>query len=145
MSTLLEAPASRYETPAPVDLADAGERRRVTPAALRAVVALADRWQLTVEDACGLLGGVPASTWHSWRTRPPADLGFDRLHRISFLLGIHTALRALHRGALADTWVRRPNTNVLFGGRTPLEVMVDGGIPAMAEVRALLDGRRGGL
>jgi hypothetical protein len=64
---------------------------------------------------------------------------------VSYLLGIYTALRALHQGELADRWVRRPNTNVLFDGRTPIDTMITGGIPAMAEVRALLDARRGGL
>jgi hypothetical protein len=33
----------------------------------------------------------------------------------------------------------------LFGGQHPLDVMSQGGIPALIEVRALLDGRRGGL
>jgi hypothetical protein len=142
--TDLRAPASRYEPPAPPDLTDVAERRRLSPPAVRAMERLAEAWELTVEDVGGLLGGVPASTWHSWRANPPTDLGFDRLMRVSYLLGIFTALHALHRGELADTWVRRPNTNPLFGGRTPLAAMLAGGIPVLAEVRALLDGRRGG-
>jgi hypothetical protein len=64
---------------------------------------------------------------------------------VSLLLGIYTALHVLHAGALADEWVRRPNTNPIFGGRAPLQAMLAGGIPVMIEVRGLLDGRRGGL
>ena len=45
---------------------------------------------------------------------------------------------------LADGWVHLPNTNALFNGATPLDVMLLGGIPAMERVRALLDARRGG-
>jgi hypothetical protein len=40
--------------------------------------------------------------------------------------------------------VHLPNTNPLFNGATPLDVMLRGGIPAMERVRALLDARRGG-
>jgi hypothetical protein len=141
----LRAPASRYQAPEPPDLSRPDERRRLTPAAVRGVARLADAWSLTVEETCALLGGVPASTWHSWKSSPPADLGVDRLTRVSYLLGIYTALHALHQGELADAWVRRPNANPLFAGRTPLAAMVAGGIPVMVEVRALLDGRRGGL
>jgi hypothetical protein len=38
-----------------------------------------------------------------------------------------------------------PNTNMLFSGHSPLELMTQGGIVAMQQVRALLDSRRGGL
>lgn len=147
LSTLadLRAPASRYETPAWVDLSDPGERVRLTPAAVRALPRLVAAWSLTVEQIGVLLGGIPSSTWFSWRTRPPTDLGWDRLTRVSLLLGIYSALHALFTAELADEWVGLPNSNPLFGGRTPLDVMVSGGIPAMTEVRALLDARRGGM
>lgn len=146
MTGLLMAPASRYEVPLLPDLGDAAARRELTPAAVRGVVQLAQHWQLTNEQVCRLLGDIPPSTWFAWKAgRPPADLGTDRLTRVSLLLGVFTALRALHSRALADRWVRLPNANPLLAGRTPLEVMQTGGIPAMAAVRALLDGRRGGL
>jgi hypothetical protein len=32
----------------------------------------------------------------------------------------------------------------MFGGKTPLRYMIDGGLPAMQNVRRLLDARRGG-
>jgi hypothetical protein len=102
-------------------------------------------WGLTVEQSCSLLGEVPASTWYSWKNAAPVDLGVDRLTRVSYLLGIYSALHALFSGPLADEWLRRPNANVLFSGAPPLEVMLRGGIPAMAQVRAFLDSRRGGV
>lgn len=145
MTTLLVAPASRYEVPSLPDLSDHATRTSLTPAAVRAVVRLADQWQLTTQQVTRLLGGVPSSTWFAWKKQPPQDLGIDPLTRVSLLLGIFTALRALHGEQLADRWVKLPNTNVLFAGRTPLEVMERGGIPALAAVKALLDGRRGGL
>jgi len=51
---------------------------------------------------------------------------------------------ALTLEALADAWVQRPNNNPLFGGLTPLEYMIRGGLPAMQNVRRLLDARRAG-
>lgn len=145
MTSLLMAPASRYEVPLLPDLGDPAARRELTPAAVRGVEQLAERWQLTTEQVCRLLGDVPQSTWFAWKAgKPPADLGTDRLTRVSLLLGVFTALHALHARELADRWVRLPNANPLFAGRTPLEVMQSGGIPVMASVRALLDGRRGG-
>jgi hypothetical protein len=144
MTTALMAPASRYEVPLLPDLGDARARRELTPAAVRGVVRLADAWQLTTEQVCRLLGDVPQSTWFAWKAKPPADLGTDRLTRVSLLLGAYTALHAVHGPELADRWVRLPSSNPLFAGRTPLEAMAVGGIPVMAAVRALLDGRRGG-
>ena len=116
-----------------------------TPAAIKAMGRLAERWQLTVSEVGQLLGGVSPSSWHSWQSSTPGALTTDQLTRVSLLLGIYTALHVLHPGELADEWVRRPNTNLAFDGRTPLQAMLAGGIPVMIEVRALLDGRRGGL
>ena len=137
-------PASRFETQAWVDLRDPSEQARLTPAAVPGVARLADAWGLSVTDVCSLLGEVSPSTWHAWAHRPPKSLGVDRLTRASYLLGIYAALHVLYGDELADQWVRLPNTNALFNGSTPLDVMLRGGIPAMERVRALLDARRGG-
>ena len=137
-------PASRFETQAWVDLRDPFEQARLTPAAVRGMGRLAVAWGLTVPQICSLLGEVSPSSWHAWARNPPKTLGVDRLTRASYLLGIYTALHVLYGDELADEWVHLPNTNALFNGATPLEVMLRGGIPAMERVRALLDARRGG-
>jgi len=137
-------PASRFETQVWVDLSDATERRRLTPAAVRGVRRLADAWDLSVEEACALLGDLSPSTWHAWARSAPRSLGVDQLTRISYLLGIYTALQVLYPGPLARLWIVRPNTNTLFAGQRPVDVMIVGGIPALDRVRALLDSRRGG-
>ena len=138
-------PAARSESGQWPDLASPVRRAELTPAAIAAVVRLADAWGLTVRQIGDLLGGVSPSTWHTWKTTPPAELGMDQLTRISLLLGIFTALHTLHNEPLADEWVTRPNIHPIFSGRTPLDVMIDAGIPVMMQVRALLDGRRSGL
>jgi len=128
----------------PPDLREPRDRVRLTPAAVEGLQRIAAAWGLTVEQTCGLLGDVPASTWYSWVARPPRDLGVDRLTRVSYLLGIHQALHVLYpNSVLADQWVGRPNTNPLFAGRAPLDVLLEGGIAAMDRTRSLLDARRG--
>jgi hypothetical protein len=145
MSPVVRYPASRYETTQWSDLASPAERERLSPAAVRSMVSLAQRWGLTVDQIGTLLGGVAPSTWHAWVKSPPRDLGTDRLTRVSYLLGIYTALHVLYPDSpLADEWMRRPNTNVLFAGACPLDVVMAGGIGAMERVRSLLDARRGG-
>jgi hypothetical protein len=141
----LRAPATRYEVEHWVDLRDAGTRERLTASAVPGFVRLARAWGLSVDQTCALLGDVPASTWHAWKATAPADLGVDRLTRVSYLLGIYSALHVIYTGPLADAWLTRPNTNALFGGATPLEVLMRGGIPAMAAVRQYLDSQRGGV
>jgi hypothetical protein len=142
----LRYPISRYEPADWVDLHDLRDRARLSAAAVRGMGSLADAWQLTVDQICDLLGGVPASTWHAWVKKPPRDLGVDRLTRASYLLGVYTALHVLYPGSpLADQWVSRPNTNLLFDGHRPLDLMLAGGISAMDRVRTLLDSRRGGV
>lgn len=144
MSIADRYPDTALDVAPPLDLLRPAERQAVTPAAVRGLVRLAKAWNLTVEQVCTLLGDVPASTWHAWAQRPPRDLGLDRLTRVSYLLGIYTALHVLYpRSPLADEWIGRPNTNPLFDGRRPLDMLLEGGIPAMDRVRALLDARRG--
>jgi len=46
---------------------------------------------------------------------------------------------------MADRWIRLRNSGRLFGNRTPIETMIDGGIPVMIEVRRYVDALRGGL
>lgn len=142
----VRAPVTRFEVGEWPDLTNRDKRTAMTPAAVKAMARLAERWGLTVTQVGQLLGGVSASSWHSWQQHTPRSaLSTDQLTRVSLLLGTYTALHVLHPGALADEWVKRPNSNPIFGGSTPLDVMLAGGIPAMLQVRALLDGRRGGL
>ena len=141
----LSAPASRYESPELVDFNAPAIRAELTPAAITSMIRLAEQWSLSTERMCSLLGGISPSTWYAWKNSPPAELSVDQLTRVSYLLGIYTALHSLFRGALADEWISRPNTNGLFNGVAPVEVMISGGIVALAQVRAHLDGSRGGL
>ncbi len=138
-------PATRY-WPAPVtDLTDKAQRERLSPSALRAFFNIVERWSIRDEDARVLLGGLSNGPYYSWRKNPDRTLDTDMLTRVSYLIGIFKALNVLYGEKLADEWVRLPNQNPIFAGRTPLAYMMAGGVPALQTVRRLLDARRGGL
>jgi hypothetical protein len=138
-------PATAYD-PAPlIDLTSRSERERLSPSALKAFFNLVNRWGVRDEDARALLGGVSNGPYYKWKKEPERLLDPDVLTRISYLIGIFKALNILYGEKLADEWVRLPNSNRLFGGRTPLNYMMRGGVPAMQIVRYLLDARRGGM
>ncbi len=144
MAHALRYPASRHVGQAPVDLATRTERERLSAPALKAFFNIMARWQVRDEDARALLGGVSNGPFYEMKRKPDRLLDTDRLTRISYLIGIFKALNILHSEHLADEWVRLPNQNALFAGRTPLAYMIRGGLPAMQVVRRLLDARRAG-
>src|SRR5690348_10056525 len=128
------------------NLADPIMRARLTPAAVDGVVRLAEIWRLTSSEVCSLLGEVSERTWfrmkkHEWS----GSLSQDTLTRISALIGIFKGLRLLFSEPLSDEWVRVPNKGPLYGGRRPLDAMIEGGIPKMLDVRRHIDALRGGL
>ncbi|HYT65288.1 MAG TPA: antitoxin Xre/MbcA/ParS toxin-binding domain-containing protein [Vicinamibacterales bacterium] len=137
-------PATRYQPPPLVDLGSREARERLSPAALKAFFNTMTRWKVRDEDARALLGGVTNGPFYEMKRNPARTLDADRLTRISYVIGIFKALGVLHSEPLADAWIQRPNSNPLFAGLTPLEYMIRGGLPAMQNVRRLLDARRAG-
>jgi len=141
------APAIAAPTwqPLPVqDRQDPAVRRRLSPPALSAFFNIAREWQLSATEERGLLGWPPVSTFHKYKSGDAGVLSFDTLTRISLVLGIYKALHILYAERLfADNWLRMPNTNRLFGGRTPLAFVLDSGIDGLFQLRRLLDARRG--
>ena len=138
-------PASRFEPAALIDLNSKAERERLSRSALSGFFRIVERWKLRDEDARELLGGISSSAYYEWKKNPDRILEVDRITRISYLVGIYKALHILYGDKLADEWVRLPNSNAIFGGRTPLAYMMAGGLLAMQTVRKLLDARRGGV
>jgi hypothetical protein len=144
MAQALRYPTSRYQAEAPPDLAVREERERLSEPGLKAFFSIVARWKVRDEDARALLGGVSNGPFYEMKRKPARVLDVDRLTRISYVIGIFKALQILHSRGLADTWVHLPNTNAIFGGRSPLDYMIHGGLPALQTVRRLLDARRAG-
>lgn len=129
----------------PLEARESSEvRRRLSGPALRTFFNIARAWELTTADERGLLGWPPSSTFHKYKSGAPGALSFDTLTRLSLVLGIYKSLGVLYpEPALANRWVKMPNTNPAFGGRPALALMIDGGLDGLYRVRRLLDSRRG--
>ena len=145
MALAPQYPATRYEPSPLVDLSTKPERERLSASAIKAFFNIMEKWDVRDEDARALLGGISNGQYYDMKKKPERTLDADTLTRISYLVGIFKALNILYSGRLADAWVQRPNTNRVFGGATPLALMIRGGLPAMQIVRRLLDARRGGM
>jgi Protein of unknown function (DUF2384) len=126
------------------DRQDPEVRRRLSGPALRAFFDIARAWSLSGTEQRAMLGWPPSSTFHKYKSGDPGPLSFDTLTRISLVLGIYKSLQILYpEAAFADRWMRMPNTNELFGGRTPAAFITDAGLDGLFQLRRLLDGRRG--
>ena len=139
----------------PADLSSRAVQEKLSPVAIRAFFRLASHWKLRDEDARGLIGGISNGSFYQLKrstgkasnakTLDAKTLDQDKLTRVSLLVGTFKALNILYGTKLADAWVQLPNTNPIFGGKTPLAYMLKGGVPSMLRVRELLDARRGGV
>jgi uncharacterized protein (DUF2384 family) len=128
------------------NLSDASTRERLTPSAVDGLTRIVEIWRLTGPEVCALIGDVSERTWFRMKKGEwSGTLSQDALTRISALVGIFKGLRLLFSEPLSDEWVRLPNKGSLYGGRRPLDAMIEGGIPKMLEVRRHIDALRGGL
>jgi hypothetical protein len=73
------------------------------------------------------------------------SLSQDQLTRVSAVVGVFKGLHVLFADDMADRWARLRNRGPVFDNRTPIETMIEGGIPAMLDVRRHVDALRGGL
>ena len=128
------------------DLSKPDVRRKLSSGALRTFVNITAKWELTEAQARSLLGGVASSTYHAWKTNPRGKhLDQDTLTRISLTIGIYKALNIYFNKPLADRWITLGNRGPMFSGHSPLDYMVQNGLPGMVDVRRMLDAWRGGI
>lgn len=132
----LRVPAERRRDPA--------VRRQLSGPALRTFFNIARAWRLSATEERALLGWPPTSTFHKYKSGDYGTLSYDTLVRLSLVIGIYKGLQMLYpEPQFADHWMRMPNVHPLFGGRSPLEFIVDNGLDGLQRVRRLIDGRRG--
>ncbi|MEP6781902.1 MAG: MbcA/ParS/Xre antitoxin family protein [Gemmatimonadaceae bacterium] len=121
------------------------ERTALGAAGFRTFLALAEQWQLTVNERTRLLGDIADSTYHKWRSGKIGELSRDQLERLSLVLGIYKALRLIFSDEATGTrWLRGANSESTFASRSPLERMLNGSIDDLYAVRRYLDAWRGG-
>ena len=143
---LIETEARRPRATADVQtFAGEEDRKRLTPTALKAFKAVAERWALSTIEAAALLG-LSSSTWERIKAgRWDQTLSQDQLTRTSALVGIYKGLHLLFADGMADQWPRLHNKGPVFRSVSPVEAMIEGGIPRMLETRQHVDALRGGL
>jgi uncharacterized protein (DUF2384 family) len=108
----------------------------------RATVNLFRKWGLTDAQACTLLGGISVTSYNRWKQGQFGRLGPDLKMRLSILMGIHKGLRYLFTdNARAYAWVKKPNQH--FDGQSGLDIMMQGRITDLFDVRTYLDAIRG--
>lgn len=116
-----------------------------TATIVKAVVRACGFWGLTNLESAHLFD-VPLATWNRMKAGTfSGKLDQDKLTRASLIVGIFKALRLLFNRDVVHGWPSAPNTGPIFGGRTPVALMIEGGIPTMLRTRRYLDGLRGGL
>ena len=121
------------------------ERERLARVALQAFRRLVGEWDITGQQAAALLG-VSVSTWE--RLKPAGQdktLSQDQMTRISALVGIYKGLHLPFADGMADRWPKLENRAPLFARRSPIDSMIERGIPQMLDVRRYVDAARGGL
>lgn len=110
----------------------------------KAVVRAAQAWELTNIESAKLFD-VPVATWGRMKDGTyKGRLDQDKITRASLIIGIFKGLRLLFNGPLTFGWVKAPNAGPGFNGHTPVQVMINGGIPAMMSIRQHVDALRGG-
>jgi hypothetical protein len=115
-------------------------------AGLRAALRILDKWQASSEQACRILR-ISRSTYTRARQADDAwsiGLDLDQMHRISFVLNIHAALRTVFDNP--DNVYGFPsmeNRNAFFNGRKPLDIMAQGDFISLYETFRRIDALRG--
>jgi hypothetical protein len=110
-------------------------------ATFRAALNLFRHWQLTDAQAAMLLD-LPPRTFARWKAGDVGRIDRDGKARLSNLMGIHKALRVVFsEPARGYAWIRQGNE--AFGGRSALDVMLNGELTDLMRVRRYLDAERG--
>ena len=79
------------------------DRKQMSEAGLRTFFRIAQAWGLDAEQQRVLLGSPARSTFFQWKRQGSAALPRDVLERISYVLGIYSALQVLRCSAIFHT------------------------------------------
>lgn len=113
---------------------------------LRTAINIMERWNATQDDMSRVLRVSRSSINRAKSKLESITLDEDQLDRISYVLNIHAALRTLFDNPENVTgFMSMKNHNEFFNGRTPLEVIVNGGYAGLYETNRRIDALRGGM
>lgn len=117
----------------------------INRAALQAFFGITNDWKLTNEQQRILLGSPAESTFFKWKKNKDGRLSLDTLDRVSYVMGIHKALRIIFGDTKSvERWLHASNDAPLFGGRSAVVFLTGAGrMEDLAAVRRYLDAERG--
>lgn len=120
------------------------DRTRLSTPGLKAFHHITDAWDLSVRDRCILLGDPSTQTYQRWMrhisANSPVTLSKDTLIRISAVLGIHKLLTTLFTDQnTAMIWLKQAHQGLVFAGRSPLTLMLNGTQDDLLTVRRYLE------
>lgn len=114
-------------------------RSDLSALAFRTFLGVADRWGLPVKDRLALLG-IAKSTYTVWLKRLETDdlrdVDGDKLDRMAYVMGIYELAGGIFPDGVA--WITRANQAPVFGGRRPLDRMLNGRMEDLLETLAYL-------
>ena len=114
-------------------------------AGLRLFFNLADLWSLSKAEQLILLGVSSRTTLNSWASKAQSNnavsVSRDTLERLSLIAGIRKAVELLYPDEITNLIMKVPNKR--FGGKTLLDIMLQGSIGDLYDVRRYLDANRG--
>jgi hypothetical protein len=126
------------------NLFDSDVRKRLSAPGFRAFLGVTEKLGLSVQERRVVLGDIPDSTYHKWRSRGAPELTADMLTRISLMLGIFKGLRLLFASdEAALRWLKATNQDTPFAGRSPEEFLLQGPLDNLFAVRRYIDAWRG--
>lgn len=113
-------------------------------AGLRTFLNIANAWSLSSEEQMALLGIHDHAALEDWTVRVRAHeaiaIPVDVIVRIGCVLSIYGSLVTLFPEERAADWLRTPNAQQIFGGRTALAVMTSGALDDLDAVVGYLLG-----
>ncbi len=124
---------------------------RLVAAGIRGFINIAKAWKLNAGDVAKLLGVSRATYYRLQQTavkeREAAASGKPEIRaqladpalqeRLSLLVGIYGDLQSYYakNRDFGELWVTLPNSNRVFGGHAPIELMLSGSVVALWTVR----------
>lgn len=138
-SSAITREKTHTNTPPPADLDS------LAAAGLRGFFGIATQWSLNEKECMVLLGEPSRATYYNWKKGETGKLSKDTFDRLSYIVGIHKALRILvPNDEIAHAWIKNANDAPLFAGQAPLALMLSGSLIDLFRVRSYLDANRGG-
>ena len=124
---------------------ESDQKSQIGKAGLRMFFNLASRWNLNQDQQITLLGLSSRSTLREWKKKAENDTEFrvsvDALERLSLMVGIRKGVEMLYPEDRWDSYMHVKNSN--FGGRSMIEVMLEGSMKSLYDARQYLDASRG--